>query len=144
MCYFLPSSVLSDIPYLILHVLLLSCLLFLLCPLFPSLLTHCSVFFLSVPLLQVMQLQSGQSYQNKAVPFAALLFVYMERANALPVSPLCNLASSKPRQRHSVAEVSVDSFQLTSYITRYFSIKVQEKRKGAQGWSRACVWQHHL
>lgn len=33
---------------------------------------------------RVMQLQSGQSYQNKAVPSAALLFVYMERANALP------------------------------------------------------------
>lgn len=49
-------------------------------------------FFLSVRLLQVMQLQSGQSYQNKAVPSAALLFVYMEKANDLPVSPHCNLA----------------------------------------------------
>lgn len=53
-----------------------------------SLLTHCTV---SVPLLQVMQLQSVQSYQNKAVPSAALLFVYLERANALPVSLHCNL-----------------------------------------------------
>lgn len=41
--------------------------------------------------LQVMELQSLQSYKNKAVPSAALLFVYLERANALPVSLLCNL-----------------------------------------------------
>lgn len=42
-----------------------------------------------------MQLQSVQCYQNKAVPSAALLFVYLERANALPVSLLCNLPKSK-------------------------------------------------
>lgn len=41
-----------------------------------------------------MQLQSVQSYMNKAVPSAALLFVYLERANALPVSLLCNLSLS--------------------------------------------------
>ncbi|KAF0035042.1 hypothetical protein F2P81_012800 [Scophthalmus maximus] len=33
---------------------------------------------------QVMQLQSLQSYQNKAVSSAALLFVYMDRAHSLP------------------------------------------------------------
>ncbi|XP_010879570.5 extended synaptotagmin-1 isoform X1 [Esox lucius] len=33
---------------------------------------------------QVLQLQSLQSYQNKAVPAAALLFVYMDRAHSLP------------------------------------------------------------
>ncbi|XP_038143958.1 extended synaptotagmin-1 [Cyprinodon tularosa] len=33
---------------------------------------------------QVMQLQSLQSYQNKTVPSAALLFVYMDRAHLLP------------------------------------------------------------
>ncbi|KAM4740364.1 uncharacterized protein esyt1b [Anableps anableps] len=33
---------------------------------------------------QVMQLLSLQSYQNKAVPSAALLFVYMDRAHSLP------------------------------------------------------------
>ncbi|XP_017271509.1 extended synaptotagmin-1 [Kryptolebias marmoratus] len=33
---------------------------------------------------QVMQLQSLQSYQNKAVPSAALLFVYVDRAHSLP------------------------------------------------------------
>ncbi|XP_041835987.1 extended synaptotagmin-1 isoform X2 [Melanotaenia boesemani] len=33
---------------------------------------------------RVMQLQSGQSYQNKAVPSAALLFVYLDRAHSLP------------------------------------------------------------
>uniref|UniRef100_A0A8D0ASU2 Extended synaptotagmin 1 n=1 Tax=Sander lucioperca TaxID=283035 RepID=A0A8D0ASU2_SANLU len=37
---------------------------------------------------QVLQLQSLQSYQNKAVPSAALLFVYIERAHSLPVSYL--------------------------------------------------------
>ncbi|MEQ2262801.1 hypothetical protein XENORESO_021694, partial [Xenotaenia resolanae] len=33
---------------------------------------------------QVVQLQSLQSYRNKAVPSAALLFVYMDRAHLLP------------------------------------------------------------
>lgn len=35
---------------------------------------------------QVMQTQSLQSFHNKAVPAAALLFVLVDRANALPVS----------------------------------------------------------
>uniref|UniRef100_A0A8D0B037 Extended synaptotagmin 1 n=1 Tax=Sander lucioperca TaxID=283035 RepID=A0A8D0B037_SANLU len=39
----------------------------------------------SVRLDQVLQLQSLQSYQNKAVPSAALLFVYIERAHSLPL-----------------------------------------------------------
>nr|XP_033938952.1 extended synaptotagmin-1 isoform X1 [Pseudochaenichthys georgianus] len=39
----------------------------------------------SVRLDQVLQLQSLQSYQNKAVPSAALLFVHMERAHSLPL-----------------------------------------------------------
>ncbi|XP_074532053.1 extended synaptotagmin-1 isoform X2 [Halichoeres trimaculatus] len=34
---------------------------------------------------QVLQLHSLQSYQNKAVPTAALLFVHMERAHSLPL-----------------------------------------------------------
>ncbi|XP_068170607.1 extended synaptotagmin-1 [Antennarius striatus] len=33
---------------------------------------------------QVMQLQSLQSYQNKTVPSAALLFIYVDRAHSLP------------------------------------------------------------
>uniref|UniRef100_A0A3B3TIM8 C2 domain-containing protein n=1 Tax=Poecilia latipinna TaxID=48699 RepID=A0A3B3TIM8_9TELE len=37
---------------------------------------------------QVLQLQTLQSYQNKAVPSAALLFVYVEAAHSLPVSQL--------------------------------------------------------
>uniref|UniRef100_A0A3B4Z4H5 Extended synaptotagmin-1-like n=1 Tax=Stegastes partitus TaxID=144197 RepID=A0A3B4Z4H5_9TELE len=40
--------------------------------------------FLFDSVLQVMQLLSLQSYQNKAVPSAALLFVYMDRAHSLP------------------------------------------------------------
>lgn len=35
---------------------------------------------------QMMQMQSLQSYHNKAVPAAALLFVLVDRANLLPVS----------------------------------------------------------
>nr|XP_015815114.2 extended synaptotagmin-1 [Nothobranchius furzeri] len=34
---------------------------------------------------QVMHLQALQSYQNKAVPSAALLFVYVDRAHSLPL-----------------------------------------------------------
>jgi hypothetical protein len=45
-------------------------------------------------MLQVLQLQSLQSYQNKAVPSAALLFVYMDRAHSLPVSHLCPFTTS--------------------------------------------------
>uniref|UniRef100_A0A8C2X5Y5 Extended synaptotagmin 1 n=1 Tax=Cyclopterus lumpus TaxID=8103 RepID=A0A8C2X5Y5_CYCLU len=36
------------------------------------------------PLDQVMHVQSLQSFQNKAVPSAALLFVYVDRAHSLP------------------------------------------------------------
>ncbi|KAI3370182.1 hypothetical protein L3Q82_024968 [Scortum barcoo] len=39
----------------------------------------------SVKLDQVLQLQSLQSYQNKAVPAAALLFVHVEGAHSLPL-----------------------------------------------------------
>ncbi|XP_029907239.1 extended synaptotagmin-1 isoform X3 [Myripristis murdjan] len=39
----------------------------------------------SVRLDQVLQLQSLQSYQNKSVPSAALLFVHLERAHSLPL-----------------------------------------------------------
>ncbi|XP_019132279.2 extended synaptotagmin-1 [Larimichthys crocea] len=39
----------------------------------------------SVTLDQVLQLQTLQSYQNKAVPAAALLFVHIERAHSLPL-----------------------------------------------------------
>lgn len=39
----------------------------------------------SARLDQVLQLQSLQSYQNKAVPAAALLFVHLEGAHALPL-----------------------------------------------------------
>ncbi|XP_076612847.1 uncharacterized protein LOC143336510 [Chaetodon auriga] len=39
----------------------------------------------SATLDQVLQLQSLQAYQNKAVPAAALLFVHMERAHSLPL-----------------------------------------------------------
>lgn len=46
------------------------------------------MYFLFDSLLQVMHLLSLQSYQNKAVPCAALLFVYVDRAHSLPVSPL--------------------------------------------------------
>uniref|UniRef100_A0A669BMU9 Extended synaptotagmin-like protein 1b n=1 Tax=Oreochromis niloticus TaxID=8128 RepID=A0A669BMU9_ORENI len=46
------------------------------------------MYFLFDSPLQVMRLLSLQSYQNKAVPCAALLFVYVDRAHSLPVSPL--------------------------------------------------------
>ncbi|KAM3620909.1 uncharacterized protein V6R79_003616 [Siganus canaliculatus] len=39
----------------------------------------------SLTLDQVLQLQSLQSFQNKAVPAAALLFVHVERAHSLPL-----------------------------------------------------------
>ncbi|XP_061641024.1 extended synaptotagmin-1 isoform X2 [Phyllopteryx taeniolatus] len=39
----------------------------------------------SVQLDQVLQLQSLQSFKNKAIPSAALLFVHLERAHSLPL-----------------------------------------------------------
>lgn len=35
--------------------------------------------------LQILLYQEQQSYQNKVVPSAAALFVYVERAHGLPV-----------------------------------------------------------
>lgn len=35
--------------------------------------------------LQILQYQAQQTYQNKVVPSAAALFVYVERAHGLPV-----------------------------------------------------------
>ncbi|KTG34436.1 hypothetical protein cypCar_00028507 [Cyprinus carpio] len=40
---------------------------------------------------QVMHMQSSQTYQNKSVPSAALLFIHLERAHDLPV---CDRSSS--------------------------------------------------
>uniref|UniRef100_A0A672SIX2 Extended synaptotagmin-1-like n=1 Tax=Sinocyclocheilus grahami TaxID=75366 RepID=A0A672SIX2_SINGR len=40
---------------------------------------------------EVLQMQSSQTYQNKSVPSAALLFIYLERAHDLPV---CDRSSS--------------------------------------------------
>lgn len=51
-------------------------------------LTYLSVSFLCdiIPHYhQILQYQSQQSYQNKVVPSAAVLFVYVERAHGLPV-----------------------------------------------------------
>lgn len=36
-------------------------------------------------ILQILQYQVQQSYQNKVVPSSAVLFVYVERAHGLPV-----------------------------------------------------------
>ena len=36
---------------------------------------------------QVLRFQSQQFYLNKALPSAAVLFVYMDRAHGLPVRP---------------------------------------------------------
>lgn len=41
--------------------------------------------------VQVLQFHSRQSYQNKAVPSAGLLFVFIEQANGLPVSILSSM-----------------------------------------------------
>lgn len=41
--------------------------------------------------VQVLQFYSRQSYQNKAVPSAGLLFVFIEQANGLPVSILSSM-----------------------------------------------------
>lgn len=51
-----------------------------------------------------MQVQSLQSFQNKAVPSAALLFVYVDRARSLPVSPL-SFITLKHYNKCAVSEV---------------------------------------
>lgn len=52
------------------------------------------------PSLQATQLQSLQSYKNKAVPAAALLFVHLERAHSLPVGPPQLFPSYATSQSH--------------------------------------------
>lgn len=52
----------------------------------PLLCVHDLKWFIEFIFNQVLQMQSSQSSQNKAVPSAALLFVLVERAHALPVS----------------------------------------------------------
>lgn len=49
--------------------------------------------FILFPCVQVLQFYSRQSYQNKAVPSAGLLFVFIEQANGLPVSILSSVSS---------------------------------------------------
>lgn len=44
--------------------------------------------------LQILQYQVQQSYQNKVVPSAAVLFVYVERAHGLPVRRSAALLSN--------------------------------------------------
>lgn len=69
-----------------------------------SLLTHCYTKMLAslrrtVSPLQATQLQSLQSYKNKAVPAAALLFIHLERAHSLPVGPPLLLTFCASSQR---------------------------------------------
>lgn len=47
--------------------------------------------FILFPCVQVLQFYSRQSYQNKAVPSAGLLFVFIEQADGLPVSILSSV-----------------------------------------------------
>uniref|UniRef100_A0A8C2JYK9 Extended synaptotagmin-like protein 1b n=1 Tax=Cyprinus carpio TaxID=7962 RepID=A0A8C2JYK9_CYPCA len=57
---------------------------------------------------QVMQMQSSQTYQNKSVPSAALLFVHLERAHDLPLKK----SGKEPK---AAAELALGA---TSYKTK--------------------------
>lgn len=119
-----------------------------------------------LPMFQVLQLQSLQSYQNKAVPSAALLFVYMDRAHSLPVSHLWPFTTSPLSL--SYFELLISGFRLmSSFYNCYMCYAyilicsilwiahsqclvltvvlcdpcvfvVEEKWEGAKGWSWAC------
>lgn len=71
-------------------------------------------------ILQVLQYQSQQSYQNKAVPSAAVLFVYVERAHGLPVR--LRFKAWKCLKAASVKHL-------------LFGVLAQEERQGAKSWS---------
>lgn len=49
---------------------------------------YITAFFLMCSVSQVLQLQSLQTFQNKTVPHAALLFVHIQGAHSLPVGRL--------------------------------------------------------
>uniref|UniRef100_A0A8C1DE37 Extended synaptotagmin-like protein 1b n=1 Tax=Cyprinus carpio carpio TaxID=630221 RepID=A0A8C1DE37_CYPCA len=57
---------------------------------------------------QVMQMQSSQTYQNKSVPSAALLFIHLERAHDLPLKK----SGKEPK---AAAELALGA---TSYKTK--------------------------
>ena len=60
---------------------------------------------------QVLQFQSQQSYLNKAVPSAAVLFVYMDRAHGLPVRP--------PTHNSFLLSLCTDGVQVFYHTTIY-------------------------
>lgn len=81
-------------------------------------------------MLQVLQLQSLQSYQNKAVPSAALLFVHTEAADSLPVSHLQFV--------HITHDDSTHNMSVSFFFT------VEEEWKRTQSWSWACSGWNNL
>lgn len=94
---------------------------------------------------QILQYQSQQSYQNKVVPSAALLFVYVERAHGLPVRPYICLLKRKKVVSLSVLHCSgsmhLHNDLFTGHVMlwlqfEYIIISVEEEWKGAKGWSR--------
>lgn len=57
--------------------------------------------------VQVLQFYSRQSYQNKAVPSAGLLFVFIEQANGLPVSILSSMYTEQSMFLQALVIVNV-------------------------------------
>ncbi|KAM6979701.1 extended synaptotagmin-1-like [Aplochiton taeniatus] len=59
-----------------------------------------------VRLDKVLQLQSLQSFQNKTVPSAALLFVFLERAHSLPWNETFYFLVRNPKQEMLIIKLS--------------------------------------
>uniref|UniRef100_A0A668ATD4 Extended synaptotagmin 1 n=1 Tax=Myripristis murdjan TaxID=586833 RepID=A0A668ATD4_9TELE len=70
---------------------------------------------------QVLQLQSLQSYQNKSVPSAALLFVHLERAHSLPV---CDRGVSPQWSESFYFQVRDPKHQMLIIKVRFWGTKI--------------------
>lgn len=100
---------------------------------YPHIVICFGFFFPSHSWLQVVRMQSLQSYHNKAVPSAALFFVYVDRAHLLPVSPvqflfsyLNRISTETETVRHPTGFWS--NMIIKTYIKSFYCVITELKR----------------
>lgn len=85
--------------------------------------------FILFPCVQVLQFYSRQSYQNKAVPSAGLLFVFIEQANGLPVSILSSVSKWRTGSR------------LFHFLFVFYFCKSLKRVARSQRWEQRSPWE---
>ncbi|XP_052340147.1 extended synaptotagmin-1 [Oncorhynchus keta] len=76
----------------------------------------------SARLNQILQYQAQQQYQNKAVPSAAVLFVYLERAHGLPLK-------KNGKEPKVGAEISLRALTYKTKVSVSYSPDIQDQGK---------------